>query len=78
VAVLGSVRCPPIGIAFRICATYLRQQLWCGACALLLKYLGPRASTEAPLHAFFAERDLDRANGQFWIEAYQLIVGTGK
>jgi hypothetical protein len=45
---------------------------------LLLKYLGPRAPTEAPLHAFFAERDLDRAGAQFWIEAYQLIVGTGK
>jgi hypothetical protein len=30
------------------------------------------------LHAFFAERDLDRAGAQFWIEAYQLIVGTRK
>jgi hypothetical protein len=44
------------------------------ACALLLKYLGARAPTEALLHAFFAERDLDRASAQFWIEAYQLIV----
>jgi hypothetical protein len=44
------------------------------ACALLLKYLGARAPTEALLHAFFAERDLDRAAAQFWIEAYQLIV----
>ena len=48
------------------------------ACALLLKYLGARAATEALLHAFFAERDLDRASAQFWIEAYQLIVGTRK
>ena len=48
------------------------------ACALLLKYLGARAPTEALLHAFFAERDLDRASAQFWIEAYQLIVGTRK
>ena len=48
------------------------------ACALLLKHLGPRAPTEALLHAFFAERDLDRAGAQFWIEAYQLIVGTRK
>jgi hypothetical protein len=48
------------------------------ACTLLLKYLGPRAATEALLHAFFAERDLDRASAQFWIEAYQLIVGTRK
>src|SRR4029077_8888628 len=48
------------------------------ACALLLKYLGARAATEALLHAFFAERDLDRASVQFWIEAYQLIVGTRK
>jgi hypothetical protein len=48
------------------------------ACTLLLKYLGARAPTEALLHAFFAERDLDRASAQFWIEAYQLIVGTGK
>src|ERR1700738_5109435 len=46
------------------------------ACTLLLKYLGARAATEALLHAFFAERDLDRAGAQFWIEAYQLIVGT--
>ena len=46
--------------------------------ALLLKYLGARAPTEALLHAFFAERDLDRASAQFWIEAYQLIVGTRK
>jgi hypothetical protein len=46
------------------------------ACTLLLKYLGARAPTEALLHAFFAERDLDRASAQFWIEAYQLIVGT--
>ena len=45
---------------------------------LLLKYLGARAPTEALLHAFFAERDLDRAAAQFWIEAYQLIVGTRK
>jgi hypothetical protein len=45
---------------------------------LLLKYLGARAATEALLHAFFAERDLDRAGAQFWIEAYQLIVGTRK
>jgi hypothetical protein len=45
------------------------------ACTLLLKYLGARAATEALLHAFFAERDLDRAGAQFWIEAYQLIVG---
>jgi len=44
------------------------------ACTLLLKYLGARAPTEALLHAFFAERDLDRAAAQFWIEAYQLIV----
>jgi hypothetical protein len=35
------------------------------ACALLLKYLGARARTEALLHAFFAERDLDRAGAQF-------------
>ena len=48
------------------------------ACTLLLKYLGTRAPTEALLHAFFAERDLDRASAQFWIEAYQLIVGTRK
>jgi hypothetical protein len=48
------------------------------ACTLLLKYLGARAATEALLHAFFAERDLDRASAQFWIEAYQLIVGTRK
>jgi hypothetical protein len=48
------------------------------ACALLLKYLGARAPTEALLHAFFAERDLDRASAQFWIEAYRLIVGTRK
>ena len=48
------------------------------ACMLLLKYLGARAPTEALLHAFFAERDLDRASAQFWIEAYQLIVGTRK
>ena len=48
------------------------------ACTLLLKYLGARAATEALLHAFFAERDLDRAGAQFWIEAYQLIVGTRK
>jgi hypothetical protein len=48
------------------------------ACKLLLKYLGARAPTEALLHAFFAERDLDRASAQFWIEAYQLIVGTRK
>jgi hypothetical protein len=41
---------------------------------LLLKYLGARAPTEALLHAFFAERDLDRAAAQFWIETYQLIV----
>jgi hypothetical protein len=46
------------------------------ACTLLRKYLGARAPTEALLHAFFAERDLDRASAQFWIEAYQLIVGT--
>jgi hypothetical protein len=46
------------------------------ACTLLLKYLGARTPTEALLHAFFAERDLDRASAQFWIEAYQLIVGT--
>jgi hypothetical protein len=45
---------------------------------LLLKYLGARAPTEALLHAFFAERDLDRVGAQFWIEAYQLIVGTRK
>jgi hypothetical protein len=45
---------------------------------LLLKYLRARAPTEALLHAFFAERDLDRASAQFWIEAYQLIVGTRK
>jgi hypothetical protein len=45
---------------------------------LLLKYLGARAPTEALLHAFFAERDLDRASAQFWIEAYQLIVETRK
>jgi hypothetical protein len=44
----------------------------------LLKYLGARAPTEALLHAFFAERDLDRAGAQFWIEAYRLIVGTRK
>jgi hypothetical protein len=50
----------------------------CRACTLLLKYLGARAPTEALLHAFFAERDLDRASAQFWIEAYQLIVGTRK
>jgi hypothetical protein len=48
------------------------------ASTLLLKYLGARAPTEALLHAFFAERDLDRASAQFWIEAYQLIVGTRK
>ena len=42
------------------------------------QYLGARAPTEALLHAFFAERDLDRASAQFWIEAYQLIVGTRK
>ena len=48
------------------------------ACTLMLKYLGARAPTEALLHAFFAERDLDRAAAQFWIEAYQLIVGTRK
>jgi len=48
------------------------------ACTLLLKYLGARAPTEALLHAFFAERDLDRASAQLWIEAYQLIVGTRK
>jgi hypothetical protein len=48
------------------------------ACTLLRKYLGARAPTEALLHAFFAERDLDRASAQFWIEAYQLIVGTRK
>jgi hypothetical protein len=48
------------------------------ACTLMLKYLGARAPTEALLHAFFAERDLDRASAQFWIEAYQLIVGTRK
>jgi hypothetical protein len=48
------------------------------ACTLLLKYLGARAPTEALLHAFFAERDLDRTSAQFWIEAYQLIVGTRK
>jgi hypothetical protein len=48
------------------------------ACALLLKYLGARAATEALLHAFFAERDLDRASAQFWIETYQFIVGTRK
>jgi hypothetical protein len=48
------------------------------ACTLLLKYLGARAPTEALLHAFFAERDLDRAGAQFWIEAYQLIVGMRK
>jgi hypothetical protein len=48
------------------------------ACTLLLKYLGARAPTEALLHAFFAERDLDRGSAQFWIEAYQLIVGTRK
>jgi hypothetical protein len=48
------------------------------ACTLLLKYLGARAPTEALLHAFFAERDLDRASAQFWIEAYQLIVETRK
>jgi hypothetical protein len=48
------------------------------ACTLLLKYLGARAPTEALLHAFFAERDLDRASAQFWIEAYQLIVGMRK
>jgi hypothetical protein len=64
------------------------QQLYAGrvktpadprhAWALLLKYLGARAATEALLHAFFAERDLDRASAQFWIEAYQLIVGTRK
>lgn len=48
------------------------------ACTLLLKYLGARAPTEALLLAFFAERDLDRASAQFWIEAYQLIVGTRK
>jgi hypothetical protein len=45
---------------------------------LLRKYLGARAPTEALLHAFFAERDLDRTAAQFWIEAYQLIVGTRK
>jgi hypothetical protein len=60
------------------------QQLYAGrvkrppdprdACTLLLKYLGARAPTEALLHAFFAERDLDRPSAQFWIEAYQLIV----
>jgi hypothetical protein len=48
------------------------------ACTLLIKYLGARAPTEALLHAFFAERDLDRADAQFWIEAYRLIVGTRK
>jgi len=48
------------------------------ACTLLVKYLGGRAPTEALLHAFFAERDLDRAGAQFWIETYQLIVGTRK
>jgi hypothetical protein len=48
------------------------------ACTLLRKYLGARAPTEALFHAFFAERDLDRASAQFWIEAYQLIVGTRK
>jgi hypothetical protein len=32
------------------------------ASTLLLKYLGARAPTEALLHAFFAERDLDRAS----------------
>jgi hypothetical protein len=48
------------------------------ASTLLLKYLGARAPTEALLHAFFAERDLDRAGAQFWIEAYQLIVGMRK
>jgi hypothetical protein len=48
------------------------------ACTLLLKYLGARAATEALLHAFFAERDLDRAGAQFWIETYQLIVGARK
>ena len=48
------------------------------ACTLLRKYLGARAPPEALLHAFFAERDLDRASAQFWIEAYQLIVGTRK
>jgi hypothetical protein len=48
------------------------------ACTLLRKYLGARAPTEALLHAFFAERDLDRAAAQFWIEAYQLIVGMRK
>ena len=48
------------------------------ACTLLLKYLGARAATEALLHAFFAERDLDRAGAQFWIEVYQMIVGTRK
>jgi hypothetical protein len=45
---------------------------------LLLKYLGARVATETLLHAFFAERDLDRASAQYWIEAYQLIVGTRK
>jgi hypothetical protein len=48
------------------------------ACTLMLKYLVARAPTEALLHAFFAERDLDRAAAQFWIEAYQLIVGARK
>src|ERR1700729_2196960 len=48
------------------------------ACTLLLKYLGARAPTEALLHAFFAERDLDPPSAQFWIEAYQLIVRLRK
>ena len=80
-----SANSKPIGLAENASQP---QQLFAGrvktpadprhACTLLLKYLGPRAATEALLHAFFAERDLDRAGAQFWIEAYQLIVGARK
>jgi hypothetical protein len=48
------------------------------ACALLKKYLGARAGTEALLHAFLASRDLDRPVAQFWIDVYQMIAETRK
>jgi hypothetical protein len=44
------------------------------ASVLLRKYLGPRAGAEALLHAFLAERDLDRDAVRYWIKVYELIA----
>ena len=48
------------------------------ASVLLRKYLGPRAGAEALLHAFLAERDLNRPAARFWLEVYGMIVGAPK